>query len=81
MSRRKIHRRAFVRMTAAAALGLRGATLAQAQGYPSQTITRIVPYPPGSSVDIIARRVATALQRTSEPKRSQRHRRMVTLIC
>ena len=46
---------------AAVAIGVCGSAYAQAQDYPSRTITLVVPYPPGGGVDAMARVVAERL--------------------
>jgi tripartite-type tricarboxylate transporter receptor subunit TctC len=46
---------------AAVAIGVCGSAYAQAQDYPSRTITLVVPYPPGGGVDAMARVVAEKL--------------------
>jgi tripartite-type tricarboxylate transporter receptor subunit TctC len=45
----------------AVAVGVCGSAYAQAQDYPSRTITLVVPYPPGGGVDAMARVVAEKL--------------------
>ena len=37
------------------------AGLAQAQAWPSKTITIVVPFPPGGTTDVLARAVSTKL--------------------
>ena len=46
---------------AAVAIGVCGSAYAQAQDYPTRTITLVVPYPPGGGVDAMARVVAERL--------------------
>ena len=46
---------------AAAALMLAASQPAQSQSYPSQTIKIVVPFPPGGSVDVVARVIAPKL--------------------
>jgi tripartite-type tricarboxylate transporter receptor subunit TctC len=46
---------------AAVAFGVCGSAYAQAQDYPTRTITLVVPYPPGGGVDAMARVVAERL--------------------
>jgi tripartite-type tricarboxylate transporter receptor subunit TctC len=45
---------------AAATLALAG--VAQAQGWPAKPVKIIVPYPPGGSVDVVTRKIASKLQ-------------------
>src|SRR5262245_60337199 len=46
------------RATIAALAGLAVARTARAQGFPSRTITLVVPYPAGGPVDVVARLIA-----------------------
>src|SRR5689334_7733422 len=48
----------------AAAIGLAGAATAQAQTYPTRTVSLIVPYAAGGGLDATARLVAAALTKT-----------------
>ena len=43
-------------------LGLAAAVGAQAQAWPAKPVTLLVPFPPGGSTDMIARRLGTKLQ-------------------
>jgi tripartite-type tricarboxylate transporter receptor subunit TctC len=54
-----LRRRLLVAALAAAALGTCGSAIAQ--GYPSRTITLVVPYPPGGGVNALARIIADKL--------------------
>lgn len=49
------------RVLAAAAVGLAGIALAQAQVYPSRSVRIIVPYPPGGGNDLLGRPIAQKL--------------------
>jgi tripartite-type tricarboxylate transporter receptor subunit TctC len=51
----------FVRAAAAAALALACALTAGAQPYPQKPVRIIVPYPPGGTVDVVARHLALQL--------------------
>jgi tripartite-type tricarboxylate transporter receptor subunit TctC len=59
----RMDRRSFLQGAVAAPLLGLSAARAQAQGYPSRTITMIVAFPPGGQADLAARPVAAALER------------------
>ena len=52
---------ALVLLVIAASLSLPGLALAQTEGYPNKPVKVIVPFPPGGSVDVVARVVAPKL--------------------
>lgn len=54
-------RRHFLSLAGAAALGLPGASLAQAGGWPSRPIKVVCNFPPGSSPDVLIRAVSQPL--------------------
>ena len=54
----------FLRTLATALCGLALATTALAAGYPTRTVTVIVPFPPGGASDITARNIAQKLSET-----------------
>src|SRR5688572_31685798 len=56
-------RRRTMFKTALCVIGLLLAPMAGAQGYPSQPIRMIAPFPPGGSVDIMARLISEPLAR------------------
>jgi tripartite-type tricarboxylate transporter receptor subunit TctC len=57
-------RRKFLQVTAAAPFaGALGASVVQAQSYPTRNINMIVPFPPGGQADLAARPVALALEK------------------
>ena len=58
--------RRLLLLAMALALCALGITGAQAQSYPSRTITLIVPFPPGGSTDTVARIMADGMQPTQE---------------
>ena len=43
-------------------VGAQGSALAQEVAYPTKTIRLVVPFPPGGSVDVVARMVSLHLQ-------------------
>jgi tripartite-type tricarboxylate transporter receptor subunit TctC len=53
-------KRLFLRTAAAAAL-LAGLGSAWAQAYPSKTVTMIIPFPPGGTLDVVGRQLAQKL--------------------
>ncbi|SFE04176.1 Bug family tripartite tricarboxylate transporter substrate binding protein [Paracidovorax konjaci] len=60
-----LNRRQLLAAGAAAGLGLAGLpAMAAAEKYPSRPITLVVPFPPGGSVDVMARQYSDALART-----------------
>ena len=59
--------RRFISMTAAAALFALAPALAQAGDYPERTVSVIVPFPPGGSVDGVARIVVDKLNQVLGP--------------
>jgi len=58
------HRRQFLHLAAGAAVLPAVAQIANAQGYPTRTITIIVPFAPGGSTDVTARIIAEHMSRT-----------------
>src|ERR1700749_1267497 len=54
----------FLKLLAAAGLGVAMGTSAFADDYPSRTIRIIAPYPPGGTTDIVARLVANGLSKS-----------------
>lgn len=52
-----------VRTWAAIALAAFAAPAALAQGFPSRTVTIVVPYPPGGLIDLVARIIQPAMQK------------------
>ena len=59
-------RLSFVAALAAAAIGLTAPAIAD--NYPSRTVTLVVPYPGGGSVDGVARILAQKLGETFKPR-------------
>src|SRR4029077_14378883 len=58
----RVTMRRIIRLVAASALVyIASLTVVQAQGYPTRTITLVVPYPPGGGVAAMARVVADTL--------------------
>jgi tripartite-type tricarboxylate transporter receptor subunit TctC len=55
-----MNRRNFVRTAAAIAL-LSAATTVLAQNYPNRTVTMIIPFPPGGTLDVVGRMLAQKL--------------------
>ena len=56
------HRRIVMSMLAG--LGLGTIRFARAQAYPSRPLRIVVPFPPGGSTDLLARRIAEALAKS-----------------
>src|SRR5436305_10262128 len=55
---KKLLRRDFLLLTGAAAVTLSNASAVRAESYPTRAIRAIVPYPPGSTIDLLARIIA-----------------------
>lgn len=51
-------------LTMLAAIGLGSVQTASAQAYPSRPFCIVVPFPPGGSTDLLARRIAEALAKS-----------------
>jgi tripartite-type tricarboxylate transporter receptor subunit TctC len=58
----KIARRRFLQLTAGAAALPTFSPTANAQAYPSRSITLVVPFPPGGSTDVVARIMAERMR-------------------
>src|SRR5947199_512488 len=61
---KKLLRRDFLLLTGAAAVTLSNASAVRAESYPTRAIRAIVPYPPGSTIDLLARIIAHDLSDT-----------------
>jgi putative tricarboxylic transport membrane protein len=59
-----LHRRKFLQVGASATALTLGSNLAQAQVYPTRTISIIVPFAPGGATDVVARIVGDHMSRT-----------------
>jgi hypothetical protein len=60
----KLPRRTFLKFAAAAVAAPAFSRLAAAQTYPSRSITMIVPFPPGGTVDVVGRILAERMKGT-----------------